>query len=142
MLVYYMEAKNNLISQRLAIIVLLFQSIPIVMRKYLTELIGTFFLVLAVGMSAGAGNLAPLAIGATLMVMIFAGGHVSGAHYNPAVTVAVLVRGKISPIEAVVYIVVQVAGAALAAMLVAWLLESSAEPIGMADATRGLVAEL
>ena len=63
------------------------------MAKYLTEFIGTFFLVSTIGytvIAPGAGDMAPLAIGATLMVMIFAGGHVSGAHYNPAVTLAVL----------------------------------------------------
>jgi aquaporin Z len=63
------------------------------MKKYLVEFIGTFFLVLAVVCSVnGLGDnnfMAPIAIGATLMVMIFAGGHISGAHYNPAVSVAV-----------------------------------------------------
>src|SRR6478735_4760737 len=67
------------------------------MRKYAAELIGTFFLVLTVGftgIAAGPGVIPPLAIGATLMVMIYAGGHVSGAHYNPAVTLAVFLRGR------------------------------------------------
>jgi aquaporin Z len=68
------------------------------MMKYLVELIGTFFLVLTIGCCVvgekNAGDLAPLAIGSALMVMIFAGGHVSGAHYNPAVTLAVWLRGK------------------------------------------------
>ncbi len=57
------------------------------MNKYITEFIGTFFLVLTIGLT---GN--PIAIGAALMVMVYAGGHISGAHYNPAVTLAVLVR--------------------------------------------------
>jgi len=68
------------------------------MNKYIVELIGTFFLVFTVGctvISPGAGDLAPLAIGASLMVMIFAGGHISGGHYNPAVTLGVWMRGKI-----------------------------------------------
>ena len=112
------------------------------MRKYIVELIGTFFLVTAIGMSGGAGNLAPLAIGATLMIMVFAGGHISGAHYNPAVTVAVLVRGKIGIMDAIAYILVQVVGAVLAALLVTWLNEMNGEAIGMADTTRGLAAEL
>jgi aquaporin Z len=59
------------------------------MSKYIAELIGTFFLVLTIGctvIGSGAGALAPLAIGSALMVMIFAGGHISGAHFNPAVT--------------------------------------------------------
>ena len=62
------------------------------MAKYLVEFIGTFFLVLTIGcciLAPGdAGSLAPVAIGSVLMVMIFAGGHVSGGHYNPAVTLA------------------------------------------------------
>ena len=66
------------------------------MNKYLTELIGTFFLVLTIGCTViGGATLPPLAIGAVLMVMIFAGGHISGAHYNPAITLAFLLRGKI-----------------------------------------------
>ena len=62
------------------------------MNKYITEFIGTFFLVLTVGCSViigGSGVIAPLAIGSALMVMIYAGGHVSGGHYNPAVTLGV-----------------------------------------------------
>ena len=69
------------------------------MRKYLVEFIGTFFLVLTVGMSViepGVGGLAPLAIGSALMIMVYAGGHVSGGHYNPAVTFAVWLRGRCS----------------------------------------------
>ncbi len=113
------------------------------MRKYITELIGTFFLVLVIGMSGSAGNLAPLAIGATLMVMIFAGGHISGGHYNPAVTIAVFIRGKISITDVIAYLIVQVAGAALAAMLATWLAgDIIGVPVGMPDTTRGLVAEL
>src|SRR5690349_6764563 len=65
-------------------------------RKYVTELIGTFFLVFTVitAISTQAA-LAPLGIGAVLMVMIFAGGHISGGHYNPAVSIAVFVRGRL-----------------------------------------------
>ena len=60
------------------------------MAKYLTEVTGTFFLVLTIGLTALSGTvLAPLAIGAALMVMVYMGGHVSGAPYNPAVSVAV-----------------------------------------------------
>ena len=67
------------------------------MAKYLTEFIGTFFLVATIGFTViapGADHMAPLAIGAALMVMIYAGGHVSGGHYNPAVTLAVYLRGR------------------------------------------------
>jgi aquaporin Z len=85
------------------------------MGKYITEFIGTFFLVLTVALTGE-----PLAIGAVLMIMIYAGGHISGAHYNPAVTLAVLIRGKVSFPNAIVYIIVQVAGAAAAAYLAKW----------------------
>ena len=90
------------------------------MNKYFTEFIGTMFLVLVVGIAAiggAAGNLAPLAIGSILMVMIFAGGHVSGAHYNPAVTLAVLIRGRITMGDAITYWIAQTGGA-----LAAWAL--------------------
>ena len=113
------------------------------MRKYITEFIGTFFLVTAVGMSGHAGNFAPLAIGATLMVMIFAGGHISGAHYNPAVTIAVFIRGKITVVDAIAYIITQLVAATLASLLVIWLLylDTNAVPEGIVFAPRGLVAE-
>jgi aquaporin Z len=91
------------------------------MNKYIAEFIGTFFLVLTIGctgIGAGAGVIAPLAIGAALMVMVFAGGHISGAHYNPAVTLGVLIRGKLKAVDAVPYILAQVVGAALAATVV------------------------
>ena len=91
------------------------------MNKYIAEFIGTFFLVLTIGctvIGAGAAVIAPLAIGAALMVMVFAGGHISGAHYNPAVTLAVLIRGKVKAADAVPYIIAQIAGAAVAALIV------------------------
>jgi len=59
---------------------------PANMNKYITEFIGTFFLVLTVGCTVVAGSpgvIPPLAIGSALMVMVFAGGHISGGHYNP-----------------------------------------------------------
>ncbi|MFN2623465.1 MAG: MIP/aquaporin family protein [Chthoniobacterales bacterium] len=91
------------------------------MNKYIAEFIGTFFLVLTIGctvVGAGAAVIAPLAIGAVLMVMVFAGGHISGAHYNPAVTLGVLIRGKVKPGDAVPYIIAQLAGSAVAALVV------------------------
>ena len=90
------------------------------MNKYIAEFIGTFFLVLTVGctgIGAGAGVIAPLAIGASLMVMVFAGGHISGGHYNPAVTLGVLIRGKVKPADVVPYWIAQFVAAALAALL-------------------------
>jgi aquaporin Z len=87
-------------------------------RKYVVELIGAFFLVFTVCATAFAsGSLAPLAIGAALMVMIYAGGHISGGHYNPAVTVAALVRGRIGVGDAIGYWIAQFVGGALAALI-------------------------
>lgn len=90
-------------------------------RKLIVEAIGTFFLMFTIGqvvLEPGAGTLAPLAIGSVLMVMVYAGGHISGAHYNPAVTLAVLLRGRATGAELGAYAVVQVAAAVLAAMTV------------------------
>jgi aquaporin Z len=91
------------------------------MNKYIAEFIGTFFLILTIGctvIGGGAGVIPPLAIGAALMVMIYAGGHISGAHYNPAVTIGVLIRGKVKAADVVPYIVAQLAGAGLATVVV------------------------
>lgn len=88
------------------------------MRKYVTEFIGTFFLVLSIGLSVMSGStLAPIAIGATLMVMVYMGGHVSGAHYNPAVSLAALIRGKLLMADFVPYVIVQI----VAAFVSAWV---------------------
>ena len=76
------------------------------MRNAVVEFIGTFFLVLTAGsavLSGSPGVIGPLAVGAGLMAMIYAGGHISGAHYNPAVSLGVLLRGRLSPAELVPY---------------------------------------
>jgi aquaporin Z len=94
------------------------------MSKYLVELIGTFFLVFTVGCTVvgnGAGALAPLAIGSALMVMVFAGGHISGGHYNPAVTLGVWLRGKCATKDVVPYMISQIIGSVLAALAVKYL---------------------
>jgi aquaporin Z len=84
-------------------------------RKYAVEAIGAFFLTFVVVVSVLSHSVfTPLAAGATLMVMIYAGGHISGGHYNPAVTTAALVRGRISVVEAVGYWIAQVAGGVVA----------------------------
>ena len=99
------------------------------MNKYIAEFVGTFFLVLTIGctgIGAGAGVIAPLAIGAALMVMVFAGGHISGGHYNPAVTLGVLIRGKVQAADVVPYMIAQCVGAAVAALLVTKILRAGA----------------
>jgi aquaporin Z len=94
------------------------------MKKYLVEFIGTFFLVFTVGMTVidpGAGALAPLAIGSALMIMVYAGGHVSGGHYNPAVTLAVWLRGRCPAVDVPAYWIAQIVGAFAAAALALYL---------------------
>jgi aquaporin Z len=87
--------------------------------KYATEAIGTFFLVFTVGAAVGTDSqFAPLAIGAVLMVMVYAGGHISGGHYNPAVTLSVLVRRRITVRDATMYWIAQFGAGLLAAAVV------------------------
>ena len=94
--------------------------------KLITEAVGTFFLVLTIGLTVlGGVPWAAVAIGSVLMVMVYMGGHISGAHYNPAVTLAVLLRGKILGGEAAAYMIVQLLGAVLAAIAVAVLREEA-----------------
>ncbi len=96
------------------------------MKKYFVEFIGTFFLILAIVMAANlAGAMAPLAIGSMLMVMIYAGGHISGAHFNPAVTLAVFLRGKCDAKDVAPYMVAQLVGAALASVIGLYLLANN-----------------
>lgn len=118
------------------------------MNKYIVEFIGTFFLVLTIGCAAvlrnagEGGMLAPLAIGSALMVMIFAGGHISGAHFNPAVTLAVFLRGKCPIGDVGPYMIAQVAGAALAAAIVLFLRGTgTTEPL-KPDVAKALLVEL
>src|SRR3954466_13147701 len=93
------------------------------MKKYLVEFIGTFFLVFTVGIAVRQGApFAPFAIGSILMVMVFAGGHISGGHYNPAVTLALLLRGRCESRTAVSYWIAQFFAAICAALLVNFLL--------------------
>jgi aquaporin Z len=94
------------------------------MRKLVLEGIGTFFLVFTIGqvvIEPGAGALAPIAIGGVLAIMVYAGGHISGAHYNPAVTLAVFLRRRATAAELVGYPIAQIIGALLAAVTVGWL---------------------
>ena len=99
------------------------------MSKYITEFIGTFFLVFAIGMASLSGSsLTPVAIGSMLMVMVYMGGHISGAHYNPAVTLGILLRGKVEAKDVVPYIIAQIAGALAASATVYWLLGKTFGP--------------
>jgi aquaporin Z len=112
------------------------------MNKYLTEFIGTFFLVLTIGCSViGGVPTPPIAIGAALMVMIYAGGHISGAHYNPAVTLAVALRGRCAFKDVIPYWIAQVIDAVLAAMAVRYLYHAGPNPVAATDIWPMLLAE-
>jgi aquaporin Z len=113
------------------------------MRAYAAELIGTFFLVLtigATGIASGPGVIPPLAIGSVLMVMIYAGGHISGAHYNPAVTLGVFIRGRVAAGDVAPYMIAQVIGAALAAATVLFFKNESVTAFS-APVAAGFAAE-
>ena len=102
---------------------------PELQRKLVVEFLGMFIFVFTVGMATsatGAGVLAPLAIGAVLMVMVFAGGHVSGGHFNPAVTLAALFDGRVDWLNAIFYVVAQVVGATVAALAINLLIGQGA----------------
>ncbi len=118
------------------------------MNKYLVEFIGTFFLILTIVLTVNTGagelGLAPIAIGSILMVMIYAGGHISGAHYNPAVTLGVFLRGKCSAGDVAPYMIAQIAGGALAALTATFLLGEKApsEAPAALDVVPSLIAEI
>ena len=115
--------------------------------KLVVEFIGTFFLVFTVGMtvkSPDAAAMAPLAIGASLMIMVYAGGHFSGGHYNPAVTLGVTLRGKLAFADAIPYWIAQFIGAVAAAAAVNFI-KASAEggvPAGPAAGVYPVSAKL
>jgi aquaporin Z len=114
------------------------------MNKYIAEFIGTFFLVLTVGCTiipAASGVIAPLAIGAALMVMVFAGGHISGGHFNPAVTFAILIRGRLEPKDVVPYWIAQLAAGIVAAFVAMSLVGKAGTPLAITNIPVAFVAE-
>ena len=114
------------------------------MKKYVVEFIGTFFLVLTIGFTViepGAGAMAPLAIGSALMVMVYAGGHISGAHYNPAVTLAVWMRGRCASSDVPGYMIAQVVGAVIAALIVLFVKGNPTVQAGTPSIVPALIAE-
>ena len=114
-------------------------------QKLTTEFIGTFFLSLTICTAAVYGSAeeyAPFGIAATLMVMIYAGGYISGAHYNPAVTVSIYLRGACDKEEVLPYIASQVIAAVSAAIVVENLLSPDVVVPGFELGTDAVVAEL
>ena len=82
------------------------------MKKLFIEIFGTYFLVLIIGLSSGN----PIAVGFGLMVLVYTGAHISGAHYNPAVTLALFLQKEISALDSVKYVISQIVGSTLAAL--------------------------
>lgn len=113
--------------------------------KYLYEFIGTFFLIFTIGMTVIPSNdiasLAPLAIGTILAVMVYAGGHISGAHYNPAVSFAFFLRGKLSAKDLLNYWIFQLAAALIAGYLTLYLKGSIPQTPLHLDALKALICE-
>ena len=116
------------------------------MARYLVEFIGTLIFVTTIGMvvmePGGAGSLAPLAIGSALMVMVYAGGHVSGGHYNPAVTLAVWLRGRCAAADVPGYMIAQILGGVAAAFIVLYLKGFPETKASNPLVVQSLVAEL
>lgn len=115
------------------------------MMKYFYEFIGTFFLVFTVGMTIvypeAPNPLAPLAIGSALAVMVYAGGHVSGGHYNPAVSLAVYLRGKLTLNDMWFYWVAQLLGGIVAALLTIYFSGGQVTESSDLEIVSGLIAE-
>jgi len=102
-------------------------------RRCMVEFIGTFFLMLTIGLAVlvpGDFIIAPIAIGVVLMVMVYAGGYISGGHYNPAVSLAATIRGALGIKDCILYMITQFVSAYLASLLV----------IGLAGGRANLIA--
>jgi len=118
---------------------------PTYLKRLMAEFIGTFFLVLVAGMTiAGKSDLAPLAIGFTLMVMVFTGGHISGGHFNPAVTLGVWSGQGIRGYWMIFYFIIQFGAAVAAAGVAGWLLPEGyrASPVASSNWLHVILAEL
>jgi len=115
------------------------------MKKLVVEFIGTFFLVFVIGMTViapDAGMFAPLAIGATLMVMVYAGGHISGGHYNPAVSFGAYIRGALPAKDLVPYWAAQIIGGVAAYGMVVLMKGYHVATSMHFDLSHALIAEL
>ncbi|MEI6231667.1 MAG: aquaporin [Planctomycetota bacterium] len=106
-------------------------------RGVLVEFIGTFIFLVVIGLVGGV--MAPLAIGCMLMVLVYGGGHISGGHYNPAVTLGVFLRGKCPKVDVIPYMVAQVVAAILGGLLVNYL-AGPHTPITV-DVTKAMIVE-
>lgn len=99
-------------------------------RRYSAEFLGTFFLVIAVEMALaeGHGAAASLGIGVLLVALTYVFAHISGAHFNPAITIAVYLRGKMHTGDVLPYVLAQFLGSTLATLLAGFFLQALAHP--------------
>lgn len=114
------------------------------LRKYLVEFIGTFFLVFTICATAAFGTegiAAPVAIGLALTVMVYAGGYISGGHYNPAVSLAAAIRGALEWKEWLPYAVFQILGGAAAALTIKLMTDTGLESGASFDMCALIIAE-
>lgn len=99
-------------------------------RNAATEALATLLFVFSIIASINsAGLFAPFAIGFTLMILVYATGHISGGHLNPAVTLGALIRGAISVGDAIVYWIAQFIGGALGALVALAVFPTAETPL-------------
>jgi aquaporin Z len=113
--------------------------------KPLTEFVGSFLFMFTIALAAVGGSpIAPIAIGGALMVMVYMGGHHSGAHYNPAVSLAILMRGKMESKELAPYWIAQIAGGILAFALGGFVVGKTNDlaPAATAGVLQALIVEI
>jgi aquaporin Z len=112
------------------------------MQRLLVEFVGSFFFFLVIAMTVPTGSIiTPLGIGCVLMAMVYMGGHVSGAHYNPAVSTAVLIRGKISPGFWLGYVVTQILAGIAAFGIGFWVTGNTTAIAPSVDVPKAVVVE-
>lgn len=92
------------------------------MKKYFVEFVGTLFLILIIGLTSN-----PVAIGFGLTVLVYMGAHISGAHYNPVVSLAFIIKKDINRKDFIFYVLSQITGATIGALLIYFLKDSVVE---------------
>jgi aquaporin Z len=117
-------------------------------RAYLAELLGTFMFMMVGYMSVAAFHMAvaqasgllvvPFSFGFGLLAAIFAFGHISGGHFNPAVTVGIVLDKRLPPLEGVFYVIAQIIGAIAAAVVVMLTVSQQAVADGITKPGEGI----
>jgi len=112
------------------------------MQRQLVEFVGTFIFLLVIAMTAPTGSvITPIGIGCALMAMVYMGGHASGAHYNPAVSTALLLRGKITPETWFSYVITQILAGLAAFGIGFWVTGNTTSIAPSVDVSKAVVVE-